>query len=238
MFKKESLIRQKTVGEFLSGTRLAQRKHIAVIAEKLKIPAHYLEALEKGRYNTLPSPVYIRNYLRLYAKELRIPWARISAQYDKEIRVYQQTVRPDQATAAHKRHVPMVQPAGASAFHAHQQPLMIMRWLKMIGTCMVAVLAMLYLGTQLEKLLEPPELVVFSPERDMIVREHSVSVTGKTRPEALVEINGQRLSLEPDGQFHEDVPLHRGVNTIRISAKSKLSRERVETRTILYHETE
>lgn len=237
MFKKESLIRQKTVGETLRGTRQAQRKTIQDFSRTLKIPVPYLEALEKGRYNNLPSPVYIKNYLRLYAKELKIHWSLIEKQYEREIRVYQQ-LHPSRERSLIKNKPVKPTPVGGDVQVHHQQPLMIMRLLKMGGAILVTVLAAVYLGTQLLQLLQPPELLVTEPAQDVIVTEHKITIVGKTTPEAIVEINGQSISVEPDGKFTEDVPLHRGLNTIRISAKSKLSRHRQLVRNVLYNEEE
>lgn len=236
MFRQESLIRQKTVGESLRATRQGQRRSLDDIAAKLKIPKRYLEALEKGRYNTLPSPVYIKNYLRLYAKELKLQWSSIEGHYEREIHIYQQ-MHPSSSSALLKNKPEPSTPLGAFKAH-HQKPLMVMRLLKIGGGIIITFLAIIYLGTQLIQLLSPPELIITDPAKDVIVTEHKITIKGKTQPEAIVEINGQRISIEPDGQFAEEVALHRGLNTIQISAKSKLSRQQTQVRNILYNTEE
>src|SRR3989339_671972 len=84
MFKEQPILRHKTIGEQLHAARESTGKTTRLFAEQLRISEHHLDALERGRYNDLPSPVYIKHYIRLYAEALEIPWRRLQEQYEQE----------------------------------------------------------------------------------------------------------------------------------------------------------
>lgn len=62
-----------TSAEF--GHKLAQQRQqkglsIGEVSQQLKLPVRQIEALEQGNYETLPEPVFIRGFLRSYARFL------------------------------------------------------------------------------------------------------------------------------------------------------------------------
>lgn len=57
-------------GEILTKERQKKGLSIGEISERLKLPARQIEALEKGSYEDLPEPVFIRGFLRSYARFL------------------------------------------------------------------------------------------------------------------------------------------------------------------------
>ncbi|MDO4434242.1 MAG: DUF4115 domain-containing protein [Alysiella sp.] len=52
---------------------------IGEVSERLKLPARQIEALEKGDYELLPEPVFIRGFLRSYGRFLDMPEADLNA---------------------------------------------------------------------------------------------------------------------------------------------------------------
>jgi transcriptional regulator with XRE-family HTH domain len=61
-----------TAGELLRQGRLRQRLSIAECAKRTHIAIRYIEALEEGRWNDLPSESHRLGFLRLYARFLGI----------------------------------------------------------------------------------------------------------------------------------------------------------------------
>ncbi|MFA9262750.1 MAG: helix-turn-helix domain-containing protein, partial [Undibacterium sp.] len=78
--KVESL----TLGEKLKKLRQQYRMSYAEIAKATRIQAKYLEALENGAYEKLPAEVYIRGFLRSYARYLGLDDEAFLKLYDKE----------------------------------------------------------------------------------------------------------------------------------------------------------
>ena len=56
------------------------------VAETTKIRSDYLQALEEGRYETFPAPVYIRGFVRTYATLLKLPVPAVMAALETELR--------------------------------------------------------------------------------------------------------------------------------------------------------
>ena len=61
-----------TAGEMLRNARTTGRRkrEIPTIAKQLCIREEFLEALENGKYNTIPETVYVLGFARNYAMEL------------------------------------------------------------------------------------------------------------------------------------------------------------------------
>jgi cytoskeleton protein RodZ len=59
-----------TIGQLLRQTRQSYGGDIAQIATTLRIRVAYLQAIEEGRFNRLPAPVYALGFVRAYANHL------------------------------------------------------------------------------------------------------------------------------------------------------------------------
>jgi cytoskeletal protein RodZ len=225
----------RTVADELRTSREMKGLRVDDLANELRIKREYLEALEKGRYNDLPSPVYIKNYLQRYAKRLGVSWAAIEERYKQEISVYHQPelplrddgILPDEAKPKRKN----------SSGTAHERPLVIGRWVSIGVIGIVVLMIVVYFLWGLARLSSPPDLVIETPVSDVIVSERSIDIVGKTAPESVVQINGQAVSLETDGRFSEEVFLHEGLNEIIITTETRRSGQRAEIRNILYDPT-
>ena len=65
-----------TVAELLRQAREEQKLNIYQVAEITKIKTDHIRALEAGQYDAFSAPVYIRGFVRTYAKALRLEKAR------------------------------------------------------------------------------------------------------------------------------------------------------------------
>lgn len=74
-----------TVAEQLRRAREGQKLNIYQIADLTKIKTDHIRALESGTYDSFSAPVYIRGFVRTYAKVLKLDDARISADLDEEL---------------------------------------------------------------------------------------------------------------------------------------------------------
>ncbi len=73
-----------TVGETLAAERRRQGKTIADVEAGTKIMSRMLDAIEDGRYEELPSPVYVKGYLQSYAQFLGMDMKPIVDAYKRE----------------------------------------------------------------------------------------------------------------------------------------------------------
>jgi cytoskeleton protein RodZ len=72
-----------SLGERLVAAREARGLTLAVVASKLRLPAATLQALESNRYESLPEPIFVRGYLRAYARLLEMDQKELVAEYNR-----------------------------------------------------------------------------------------------------------------------------------------------------------
>ena len=88
------------LGTILRETRTARGLPLEAVEEVTRIRARYLEALEEGRYDVLPTPVHVRGFLRNYALFLNLEPEPLINRYNASRRMVQdiplaKQVRPD-----------------------------------------------------------------------------------------------------------------------------------------------
>ena len=71
-----------TVAELLREAREEQKLNIYQVAEITKIKTDHIRALEAGQYDAFSAPVYIRGFVRTYAKALKLDVAQVSSALD------------------------------------------------------------------------------------------------------------------------------------------------------------
>src|SRR5512143_69242 len=74
-----------TVAEQLRHAREQQNLSVYQVAEISKIKTEHSRALEAGEYDTFSAPVYIRGFVRTYARALRLEEMRIVADLEAEL---------------------------------------------------------------------------------------------------------------------------------------------------------
>jgi cytoskeletal protein RodZ len=74
-----------TVAELLRTAREEQKLNIYQVAEITKIKTDHIRALEAGQYDAFSAPVYIRGFVRTYAKALKLDVAKVTSALDAEL---------------------------------------------------------------------------------------------------------------------------------------------------------
>jgi len=74
-----------TVAEQLRRAREEQNLNVYQVAEITKIKTDHIRALEEGDFNSFSAPVYIRGFVRTYAKALKLDVNRVTAELDGEL---------------------------------------------------------------------------------------------------------------------------------------------------------
>lgn len=90
-----------------------------------------------------------------------------------------------------------------------------------------------FIGFQIWRVVAPPQLIVDLPVDGLFTNNPQVVITGKSAPEAGVEINGQIVYLRPDGTFIQPIELQEGANTVFIRATKKHGLFTTVSRTIM-----
>jgi cytoskeletal protein RodZ len=74
-----------TVAEQLRHAREEQKLNIYQVAEITKIKTDHIRALESGNYDAFSAPVYIRGFVRTYARVLKLDESRVVADLEAEL---------------------------------------------------------------------------------------------------------------------------------------------------------
>lgn len=210
-FQRRTIAQAKTVGEQLQAARLAEGEPLAKIATALNIRVEYLQAIEESNYQRLPSAVFVKQYVRHYAKYLRLNLKQIEKALQQELTIYQRKV-----------HIPTIKR------HLLRQPLKVIQII--VGLCIIFLItaASIYFVVQISNVVQPPPLILEAIPAKVSTSQRFVTVTGKTAPEATVLINNQAITVRSDGSFTQVMTLQPGINLFKITAKSKRSRDHME----------
>lgn len=101
-------------------------------------------------------------------------------------------------------------------------------WMGVVG-----LLLLVYLVTQLPRIFGSPDLYVANPRTDLVnTFEDRIKVDGTIANGTEVFINGEQIPVDPTGSWEKDVPLQAGLNTIEITAKKFLGREKKITKQV------
>ncbi len=80
------------LGEYLKRIRKSSDTSLEAVAAKTKINISYLIAIEEGRFNNLPGEVFVKGFLRSYAKFLGIDEADVINRYNQLRKETKETV--------------------------------------------------------------------------------------------------------------------------------------------------
>lgn len=209
----------KTLGEKLRALRRGQSVTLDIVERDTHIQRRYLEALERGRYEELPEPMYTRNFIRAYARVLEADEQYFIELYEEECG------RCDLLTPMR---LPRQRVRKVSLFN-----------LPRVVTASMVVLAMLavlgYFGWQVTELTRAPEVVLYAPEDGMATANALLPVQGSVmKGEVTLTINDEPVVLNADNTFALTVDLERGLNVIKVEAKRRYSRSAVMYRRVVF----
>lgn len=214
-FIPKKLPLEETVGEKLRQARSYKNLKIEDAAKKLNIRSEYLSALEEERFEKLPTGLYGKNFLKEYAKFLGLRPRDL-------LKNWQEVSNTGSATDPFSQKI--VKKNKFIIF-----PKIIRNFL----IVMAILICFLYLVFYFKKIVFPPNLIITQPDKNLLIQDSSIIISGQTEKEAEVKINGAIVLNNQDGYFSQAVNLKKGLNNITITAQKKYSREKTIIRQIL-----
>lgn len=209
--KVESL----TLGEKLTKFRSEARLTIGDLAKATKIQGKYIEALERGQYEKLPADVYVRGYLRSYARALNMDESMLVRLYDQE-RNITSNIRPE----IPKKNI-FASPASRTYTLSPRS--------LVLGVIAIIVLSVAtYLWFQFRQFTTDPLLSISEPNPNTVIEGSSVTLKGKTDRGTQITINNKASFVSPEGNFEEHLTLQNGTNQVTVRAVNRFDKERVE----------
>jgi transcriptional regulator with XRE-family HTH domain len=209
----------ETLGEKLRALRRTQAVSLPMLEDKTRIQKRYLEALERGRYDELPEPMYTRNFLRAYARAL-------GADEDYFLELYEEEVGQMDLLGPHR--LPRMRVRKGRFF-------VFSRVTAAVAIALPALLIVGYLLWQTSSLLRPPEITITQPDDGLAVESALLPVEGYvTDTDVSVVVNGETVVIDEELHFAVEVDLIRGLNVITIEAKRRYSRPAIIYRRVVF----
>ena len=206
----------KRVGERLKKTREEKQLSLDDIFIKTRIPLKYLEAIECGHFKELPqAKAYRLAYIREYVEALNLNPASFLYQFSQESNLINDT------PALPRRAIKLW------AFNS------LSNIFRMAAIAVLLVGFLGYLTWQVNGILQPPKLTVFTPTDGYISSKLATLVQGETEKEVRLTVNGKDIMPNNNGRFEIPVDLSNGVNTITISAIKKHGKMTTITRHVI-----
>lgn len=199
-----------SVGKRLYEERIKKGLTLDEVAKATKIRSSFLSAIEKGEYSNLPSSAYIQGFVKNYAEFLGLPKKEFSALFRREF---------------NEKEFLSVLPKGLAT--KNDIPLKRLRF----GTTAVLVLLVFimlstYLLFQYRYSIINPPLEVYLPKENQVINQ-SVTINGKTDPNATVYINNDPVFLDSTGSFKKNIELFPGKRIIKIKSVNRFGKETV-----------
>lgn len=197
------------IGQKLQEERLRKNLKLKEISDATKIKEEFLDAIEKGEYDRLPSPSYARGFVGNYAKFLELDENESLALFRREF---------DQEKAY------SVLPKGLSnESEFTPSKFKLNRGIVLAGITFSALIFFLFF--QYRAAIFNPPLKIESPREGEVFENLNVSISGKTDPNATIFVDERQIPVEADGSFNANMTFFPGENTLTIRATNRFGKE-------------
>lgn len=203
----------KTVGKFLKEARLKRKYSYAFLERETKIKKEFIAAIEAGNWKALPEFPVVLGFVKTLASYLKLDTKFAGALLKRDY--------PPQTLAVSPK-PDLVERVFWTPKHTF-----------FVGVATILVLVVGYLGIQYHQFSSPPRLEIYEPKEGAVVETSQLLVSGKTDPDAVLEINNQPVLLEEDGKFTSKIEIFEKTSEIIISAKSRSGKETLIKRKII-----
>lgn len=219
VFEKKK-IRMETLSEYLAEVRQSSGLSLAEVAGKTGIKQVFLESLEQGSFAKLPADVYVCGFLKQLSSMYNLETESLIIQFKKEKSIYGQMHDKKKSGAGRLKNF-----LGQISITP--------RILTVVLAVLFVAITLVYIVWQVFSINRMPDLEVFEPKANQVVKSSFVSVKGKTDPGMFVMVNGQSVFVESDGGFETQLSLTSGPKDIVVSAKNKFEKSIAKNITII-----
>lgn len=200
-----------SLGELLKTQRKQRGVSLEQVAQTTKIPVKLLKALEQGDYEQFSSEIYLKGFLKNYAKYLKIDTGKALAIYRRE-----RKDRKEENFNSPKK--PLDEP----------KPFITPGRLVFALTAIIIVSVLVFVVVQVNKIIKPPYLEITEPIQGQApgqylheVSTENISIAGKLEVGSKLFINGSEVTTNNLQEFRVDnFQLKPGSNEINIVAES------------------
>lgn len=207
----------KSTGDILRNARLKLGYSVEQISQAINVRPSFIRAIEEGKFFGLTDPLYLKGFIRSYARHVGLSDDQVLPFFRREYdaQEHQQKLRQPLAPIQTKKS--KLSPG----------------WL-VVAFLAVSVLGALgYAYQQYVSVALTPELKVEAPGDEIKTASDQITAKGHTEPDATLSLNGQKLQLDPEGNFSTTVGLASGKNELQFKATNKLGRSTTISRVVI-----
>lgn len=188
--------------------RLRRNLTLEDVAKATKIRVAFLQAIEKGDYQKLPSAAYVQGFVRNYVDFLGLPKRESLALFRREFDEEKEIgLLPEGFT---KREVSIL------SFRIQQTALFII---------LIFIVISGYLLYHFRYAFISPPLHILYPPENLTTKNSEIIVSGRTDPAATVTVNDIVVSVDKTGYFRKVLTLFNGETIIDIVARHPYGKE-------------
>ncbi len=204
-------VKSLTLGEKLKKIRKKAGVSLAEIASHTKIKQGYLKKIEAGNFEKLPFDVYVKGFLRGYAKYLELNPEKVVAQFNKEVGI-RANVKKYREKSKNRTNFKIpnltITPRAISVFFS----------------AVLVSIGVIYFYLEVDHFSKEPNLTIENPGTNKTVDCSFIEIIGFTDFENKVTINNEPIYVDSEGKFKELIGLQEGPNEITIEAFNKFER--------------
>ncbi len=208
----------KKVGELLKEARLVRGKGLDEISDALKINKNYLKALEEGDWEVFKAEIYIKGFLKNYAKYLGID-------EEKALSIYRRERNVDDEVKVLYHGQKDVRDLNLRSFKLTKSSVIV------ISAVISLVLIIIFFAYQVFVVQQKPPLELTVPVTTLAntgeeikydTTSDTVTIEGKLGVGDTLFVNGQQVFTFGLPEFQvSDIKLNEGENKIEIESKNQ-----------------
>jgi len=214
-FRRKKISQVKTVGYRLKKARQREGLTLEQAEDQTKVRIKYLQAIESDNWKIFPNKIYVLGFIRRYARFVGYDEEKILEEFKQEFGEYKTQVRKPQK----KRWIDEI--------------VITPKLLVGIISSIVVLAVIGYIIFSVRLISKPPQIEILSPIVEAVT-DKDITIEGKTSQSAVVEINGQLVSVDERGYFLQKVSLNEGVNNFKIISKNRIGRENTKELKLFY----
>lgn len=206
------------LGVLIRERRLSKNLSAIACARRLKVKQDYIRSIESGRLEQLPTGSRLEKIIVRYLELLDFSAVEIEAAMDHW-----------QKNGHHQRQHNFF---GRQLVRRRD----LWSWPHIIRNTLVILVVLIivaYIIFSLKNIVADPELKITSPAGDVATSERQIWLSGETEPEVKLEINGEQLLSDRQGNFSHPVNLRVGINNLKITAIKKYGGQTTVIRQVL-----
>ena len=204
------------VGQKFQEARLQKGLTLGEISQSTKIKVSFLEAIEKGEYEKLPSVTYAQGFVRNYARFLNMPEKETLALFRREF-------DEEKAIKVLPLGFSKTKDFSLSRFKSKQSLFLVF---------LVLLILLGYILFQYRGALFNPSISLSSPAENAVISSSVVNVVGKTDSNATVFVDNFSVSVDNNGVFTKVINVFPGKATITVKVVNRFGKETILKRDI------